>query len=175
MKSTRNYTSQKILLSSILFIRGPFTFHCKGFSRAGLAICKNSAIIAHNNFIQNWTNNTSVNINLFSTCSKNHIKSVRFTWAFVRQSSSSNTNFLPHIITFCYQMGISFPLCQIKWSGLPLHSPQAPLHSTSRKPDDRRVFISLLPFLNPACTSGSSWFTIEALTWRILSITLLCK
>ena len=31
-----------------------------------------------------------------------------------------------------------------------------------------------LPFLNPACTSGSSWFTYcWNLTWRILSITLL--
>ena len=32
----------------------------------------------------------------------------------------------------------------------------------------------LLPFLNPACTSGSSWFTdCQSLAWRILSITLL--
>ena len=31
-----------------------------------------------------------------------------------------------------------------------------------------------LPFLNPACTSGSSWFTYcLSLAWRILSITLL--
>ena len=31
-----------------------------------------------------------------------------------------------------------------------------------------------LPFLNPACTSGSSWFTYcWSLAWRILSITLL--
>ena len=31
-----------------------------------------------------------------------------------------------------------------------------------------------LPFLNPVCTSGSSWFTYYwSLTWRILSITLL--
>ena len=31
-----------------------------------------------------------------------------------------------------------------------------------------------LPFLNPACTSGSSWFTYYwSLTWRILNITLL--
>ena len=31
-----------------------------------------------------------------------------------------------------------------------------------------------LPFLNPACTSGSSWFTYYwRLAWRILSITLL--
>jgi len=31
-----------------------------------------------------------------------------------------------------------------------------------------------LPFLNPACTSGSSWFTYSwSLAWRILSITLL--
>ena len=31
-----------------------------------------------------------------------------------------------------------------------------------------------LPFLNPACTSGSSWFTYSwSLAWRILSITFL--
>ena len=30
-----------------------------------------------------------------------------------------------------------------------------------------------LPFLNPAWTSGSSWFTCWSLAWRILSITLL--
>ena len=31
-----------------------------------------------------------------------------------------------------------------------------------------------LPFLNPACTSGSSWFTYcWSLAWRILSVTLL--
>ena len=31
-----------------------------------------------------------------------------------------------------------------------------------------------LPFLNPACTTGGSWFTYSwSLAWRILSITLL--
>ena len=35
-------------------------------------------------------------------------------------------------------------------------------------------FLVPLLFLNPACTSGSSWFTYcWSLTWRILSITLL--
>ena len=33
---------------------------------------------------------------------------------------------------------------------------------------------SLIPFLNPVCTSGSSWFMYcSSLVWRILSITLL--
>ena len=33
-----------------------------------------------------------------------------------------------------------------------------------------------LPFLNPACTSGSSWFMYcWSLAWRILSITLLAR
>ena len=32
-----------------------------------------------------------------------------------------------------------------------------------------------LPFLNPACTSGSSWFTYcWSLAWRILSIFFIC-
>ena len=35
-------------------------------------------------------------------------------------------------------------------------------------------FLVPLPFLNPACTSGSSWFkSCWSLIWRILSITLL--
>ena len=34
----------------------------------------------------------------------------------------------------------------------------------------------LLPFLNPVCTSGSSWFTYYwSLAWRILSISLLAS
>ena len=35
-------------------------------------------------------------------------------------------------------------------------------------------FLILLPFLNPACTCGSSWFSYcWSLSWRILGITLL--
>ena len=48
---------------------------------------KNSAIIAHNNFIQNWTNDTSVNINLFSICSKNLAKKQK---AFIKKKKKQN-------------------------------------------------------------------------------------